>query len=100
MRPEELAEMFAFRNLSIRRKLTLIITLITCAAILLACGAFLSFAIYRFRHSSVRDLETLAQVLGSNSTAALTFNDATSGHEVLQALSAKEYILGACVYLN
>ena len=92
--------MFTFRDLSIRRKLTLIITIVTCAAILLACGAFLSFDIYRFRHSSVRDLETLAQILGSNSTAALTFRDANSGHEILQALSAKEHILGACVYHN
>ena len=92
--------MFTFRNLSIRRKLTLLITIITCAAILLACGAFLSFDVYRFRHSSVRDLEMLAQILGSNSTAALTFNDANSGHEILQALSANEHILGACVYRN
>src|SRR3990172_1561315 len=100
MRSEEFAEMFSFRNLSIRRKLTLIITIITCAAILLACGAFLTFDIYRFRQSSVHDLETLAQVLGSNSTAAMTFNDPNSGHEVLQALSAKEHVLGACVYRN
>src|SRR3990172_3758528 len=100
MRSEEFAEMFSFRNLSIRRKLTLIITIITCAAILLACGAFLTFDIYRFRQSSVHDLETLAQVLGSNSTAAMTFNDPNSGHEVLQALSAKQPILGACLYRN
>jgi len=95
---EEFAEMFTFRNLSIRRKLTLMITITTCAAILLACGAFLSFDIYRFRHSIVDDLETLAQILGSNSTAAMTFNDPQSGREVLQALAAKEHILGACVY--
>ena len=85
-------------NLSIRHKLTLIITVTTCLAILLAGAAFLSFDIYNFRHSSVRDLETLTQVLGSNSTAAMTFNDPTSGNEVLQALSANERVLGACVY--
>jgi PAS domain S-box-containing protein len=98
MTPEEPAEMLSFRDLSIRRKLTLIITVITCAAILLASAAFLSFDVYTFRHSSVHDLETLAQVLASNSTAALSFNDAISGHEILQALSAQEHVLGACVY--
>jgi PAS domain S-box-containing protein len=87
-----------FQNLSIRHKLVFIITVSTCAAILLAAAAFLSFDIYAFRHSKVRDLETLAQVLGSNSTAALAFGDSGSGREVLQALSAKEHILGACVY--
>ena len=87
-----------FQNLSIGRKLTFIITVNTCVAILLAAAAFLTFDIYTFRHSKVRDLETLAQVVGSNSTAALTFGDASSGSEVLQALSAKEHILGGCVY--
>ena len=85
-------------NLSIRHKLTLMFTVTTCVAILLAGGAFLIFDIYNFRHSSVRDLETLAQVLGFNSTAAIPFDDASSGDEVLQALSAREHILGACVY--
>jgi two-component system sensor histidine kinase/response regulator len=98
MMSEAFAEMFTFRNLSIRRKLTWIITIITVTAILLACGAFLSFDIYRLRHSTVNDLETLAQILGSNSTAAMTFDDLQSGREVLQALSAKEHILSACVY--
>jgi PAS domain S-box-containing protein len=90
--------MLSLQNLSIRHKLTLIITVTTCLAILLAGGAFLSFDVYNFRHTSVHDLETLAQVLGSNSTAAMIFNDPASGNEVLQALSAKEHILGACVY--
>ena len=85
-------------NLSIRHKLTLIITVSTCVAVLLAGGAFLIFDVYNFRLSSEHDLETLAQVLGSNSTAAMTFNDAPSGDEVLQALAARGHILAACVY--
>jgi PAS domain S-box-containing protein len=87
-------------NLSIRRKLTLIITVTTCVAILLASGAFMVFDIFNFQRSSREDLQTLAQVLGYNSTAAISFNDPASGNEVLEALSAKEHILGACVYRN
>ena len=43
----------------------------TCTAILLACGAFLTFDIHTLRRTRVlRTLETLAEeVLGSNSTA-------------------------------
>ena len=90
--------MLAFRNLSIRRKLTLIVMLTTCTAILLACGAFLTFDIHTLRQTRVRDLETLAEVLGSNSTAALTFNDPGAAREVLQSLAAKQHIMAASLY--
>jgi PAS domain S-box-containing protein len=90
--------MLFFQDLSIRRKLTVIITVLTCAAILLACAGFLAFDIYSFRQSAVKDLDTLARILASNSTAALIFNDLSSGPEILQALSANEHVLGSCVY--
>src|SRR5438309_7762905 len=88
----------SFRDLSIRRKLTLIIMITTCTAILLACGAFFAFDIHTLRQSRMHDLETLAEVLGSNSTAAVTFNDAAAAREVLQSLSAKEHIVAAALY--
>ena len=44
------------------------------------------------------DLETLAEVLGSNSTAALTFNDPTTVREVLQSLAAKPHVMAASLY--
>jgi len=36
----------SFRDLSIRRKLTLTVMITTCTAILLACGAFFAFDIH------------------------------------------------------
>jgi PAS domain S-box-containing protein len=88
----------SFRDLSIRRKLTLIVMITTCTAILLACGAFFTFDIHTLRESRMHDLETLAEVLGSNSTAAVTFNDAATAREVLQSLSAKEHVMAAALY--
>ena len=88
----------SFRDLSIRRKLTVIIMITTCTAILLACGAFFAFDIHTLRQSRMHDLETLAEVLGSNSTAAVTFNDPAAAREVLQSLSAKEHIVAAALY--
>ena len=90
----------SFRDLSIRRKLTLIVMITTCTAILLACAAFFAFDIHTLRQSRMHDLETLADVLGSNSTAALTFNDPAPAREVLQSLAAKEHIMAACLYLS
>src|SRR5437879_117793 len=88
----------SFRDLSIRRKLTLIVMITTCTAILLACGAFFAFDIHTLRQSRMHDLETLAEVLGSISTAALTFNDQAAAREVLRSLSAKEHIMAAALY--
>src|SRR5712691_8641718 len=90
--------MRAFRNLSIRRKLTLIIMLTSSVALLLACAAFVSYDLYAFRQAKVHDLTTLADIIGSNSTAALSFNDASSAREILGALSAKKHIVAACIY--
>jgi PAS domain S-box-containing protein len=90
--------MVSFHDLSIRRKLTLIVMITTCTVILLACGAFFGFDIHMLRESKVHDLQTLANVLGSNSTAALTFNDAAAAAEVLKSLAAKEHIMAAALY--
>src|SRR5256712_231047 len=90
--------MRAFRDLSIRRKLTLIIMLTSSVALLLACAAFVSYDLYTFRQAKVHDLTTLAEIIGSNSTAALTFGDSNSAKEILGALSANQHIAAACIY--
>ncbi len=87
-----------FHDLSIRRKLTLIVMITTCTAILMACGAFFAFDIHMLRESKIHDLQTLADVLASNSTAALTFNDPAAAAEVLKSLFAKEHIMAAALY--
>ncbi len=61
-------------------------------------GLSLRYSIFTLRQSRVRDLETLAEVLGSNSTAAVTFNDPAAAREVLQSLSAKQHIMAASLY--
>jgi signal transduction histidine kinase len=46
----------------------------------------------------VRELSTLAEIIGANSTAALAFDDQRSAEETLAALSAKQRIVGAYIY--
>src|SRR5258706_15105654 len=87
-----------FQNLPIRRKLTLIIMATTCAAMLMACAVFLAFDIYNFRQSKVHNLETLAEILAANSTAAMTFSEAGTAHEVLQPLRVTEHVIAAGIY--
>jgi signal transduction histidine kinase/DNA-binding response OmpR family regulator len=89
-----------FKNLhsSLQRKLQVIIMVTVGAALILACAAFLAYDLVAFGGSMRRDLETLAEILGSNSTAALTFGDQKAARELLSALKAKPHILTACIY--
>jgi PAS domain S-box-containing protein len=87
-----------FRDASIKRKLTLIIMLTSSAALLIACTAFVTYELVTFRGAMVRELSTLAEIIGANSTAALAFDDQRSAEETLAALSAKHRIVGAYIY--
>ena len=84
--------------LSIRSKLTLMIMAASSLALLLACAAFISYDSYTFRIAKVQDIATLAEIIGSNSTGALTYQDANSARDVLSALRSKKQISEACIY--
>ena len=87
-----------WRKVSLKQKLRAIIMLTVAAALLLACGALLSEEVARTRASMKRHLEIMAQGLGVTSTAALSFDDATSLRELLQGLQAQAPIVTACFY--
>ena len=88
----------AFRDLSIRRKLTAIIMATSSASLLLASCAFLLHDLVSFRRLLVADLSTLAEIIGSNSSAAIVFSDAGRAGETLAALEAERHVLWACIY--
>jgi two-component sensor histidine kinase len=89
----------AFRDLSIRRKLVLIIVLTSGIALFLACGALVAYDWLSTRQGLVRQVETLAAVVGTNSTAALTFDNPRDATETLAALGAEPRVVTACTYL-
>ena len=70
------------RKLSLRRKITLVIMINTFAALCAAGIAFAEYGVYRFKELRVEDLNALANILGTNSTAPLVFKDPNSapGH--------------------
>jgi signal transduction histidine kinase/CheY-like chemotaxis protein len=86
------------RRFSIRRKLQAVIMLSVAAALLLACGALLAFTIAAMRNSIRTGVGILAQVIGENSTAALSFNDSKAAADLLQGLKAQPSITRACIY--
>ena len=90
--------MRSLRNLSIKRKLTFIVMAASSVALLLACAAFGLYDKITFQQSMVEDLEIQAEIIATNSTAALTFGDGKAIEEMLAALKAKRSIVAACVY--
>ena len=87
-----------YRHLSIKHKLQLIIMATVAIALLLACGAVLFYGGFFLRESMRNDLGILAEIFGSNSTAALSFGDHKAAEELLSGLKAKRPIVAAFLY--
>ena len=60
--------------------------------------AILAYDYYTFRAARTKDIQTLAEVIGSNSTGALTFQDTHSAKEVLEALGFERHVTEAGLY--
>lgn len=86
------------RDLPIRQKLMLIALVTTGGALLLAGAALIYFDRVRFENEMASDLETLADIVAGNSTAALSFQDEEDATEVLQALHPQKHIIAAAIY--
>ena len=93
--------MRTLRNVSIKRKLLLIIMLTSSVALLMASGTFVVYELIRFRDDMVRDLTIKADIVASQSTAstaALGFKDAKTVTDVLNKLVAEKHIVAARIY--
>jgi len=88
---------FSYRNLPIKYKLHLLTLITGIAALTFAVGTVLAHY-YVVRDSTRNDLTVLAEIFGSNSTAALSFNDPKAAEELLSGLVAKRSILSAYLY--
>ncbi len=86
------------RNLSLKRKLMLITTTTSAVALLLASVGFVIYDLTAFRRAMMDDLRTTAEIIGANSTAALTFDNPKDAEEILSALRAKPEIVAAGLY--
>jgi len=90
--------MFKVSDFSIAKKLTWMNMLVSGAALLLACAAFVAYDVVTFRQSIARSLSIQAEIVGSNSASALLFNDSRSAENTLAALRSAPNILSAGIY--
>ncbi|HEX5435433.1 MAG TPA: ATP-binding protein [Candidatus Angelobacter sp.] len=83
------------KSRSISSRFTWIIMVVSAAALVLACSAFIAYDQVRARDAIVRDLSAQAQIVGANSAAALTFNDPKTAANTLAALRGFPGIISA-----
>jgi signal transduction histidine kinase/ActR/RegA family two-component response regulator len=90
--------MTRFRNISIKRKLTLIIMAASTFALLMVSSGFVLYELFTYRQEMTRDLSTLADIIGNRSSAALLFEERIDAEDTLGALSGKRHITAAALY--
>jgi signal transduction histidine kinase/DNA-binding response OmpR family regulator/HPt (histidine-containing phosphotransfer) domain-containing protein len=86
-----------FARLTLAHKLTAISMATTAAALALVCAVLVTYDNSTSRQRLVRDLGMLGDVVGRNSTAALTFADATAAGDILAGLGRNEHIVSAVI---
>jgi signal transduction histidine kinase/CheY-like chemotaxis protein len=87
-----------FRDLSIRRKLTLLILTASVLGLVMVCVGLALYERTSFRASTAAELSALADTLGANAAASLVFNDPKTAADMLGALRTEEHIVGARLY--
>lgn len=86
------------RGGSIAKRLTRMNMFVSATALLLACIGFVAYDLASFQSALVRNLSIQAQIAGSNSVSALTFDDPSAAERNLSAFRLAPNIVSACIY--
>src|SRR5579872_4937838 len=90
-----------FKNMPIKRKLTMIILVVCASVLMLSEAATITTELVAARQQLVENMNVLADLLGRYSTAPLSFHrdeDADEVTKTLAAIEADPHILIVCLY--
>ncbi len=87
-----------FKDMPLKKKIVMIAVISTSVSLLVACLFFVMYERLTYPNIRLQSLSTWAQIMGNNSTAALTFNDHKTAEEMLKSLKANPHVLSACLY--
>src|SRR5262245_59491012 len=90
--------MFFLKDLSIKGKMTAIIMLTSCLALLGAGAAFVAYELFTYRKTMIRELSTLADITSENCASAVSFRNLAEAERLLATLSKESQIVGAYLY--
>jgi signal transduction histidine kinase/ActR/RegA family two-component response regulator/HAMP domain-containing protein len=86
------------RNQSIRRKLMIMLLATSGAVLALTCAAFIAYQYASYRGAARYTVQSIGELIASNSTGAVAFENPSDETEVLAALHAEQRITVAAVY--
>lgn len=88
-------------NNSLKSRLVLLTLVTSCAGLLWAFGLFIVYDDHLLRGHKVEELRSAADLIGTNSAAALVFDDSAQGAKILDALETRNHIrLGVLYRVN
>jgi len=83
---------------SIQQKIMKVIMLTSGIVLIMTCAAFFVYEYITARETMRRQMSTLGQIIATNSTAALAFDNQQDAAETLNALKAENNIRAAALY--
>ncbi|HZE97437.1 MAG TPA: ATP-binding protein [Planctomycetota bacterium] len=83
---------------TLRNRLRGLIVLTSAVALVCSSGSFLAYDYFSSRNASQNRLLVLTEVMATQTSPALAFNDPKVASEILGTLSAAPHIVGAAVY--
>lgn len=86
-----------FRDLSLQSKLTVLAATAITLAVAVACVIFVFMDVRRISDTKVTQLTAIAEMLGTNSTAAVAFGQSGAAEELLASAEGRDPILVACI---
>src|SRR5262249_48275757 len=86
------------RDTPIRRKLTVVILATVMVAMVVMRIVFFTYEYLTFRQATLRQLSMFGEIIASNSTAALAFDNPEDAAEVMSALKVESHVSAACLY--
>ena len=88
----------SFKHWSIRNKLNFIIVSVSLLVAILVTSTLVYFQIRQSREALTEELQTMAEMIGNNSAAAVLFGDRTAAREILSALRARPAVTSANLF--
>ena len=85
-------------HLTIRRRLALCIATTVTVSVLLSGGLFVGNELMSMDQRMIRELGTLADVVGNSATGAIEFADGDTARDTLKRLKANPHIKAAAIY--
>lgn len=88
----------AFRDLSIKRKLTFSGVATSIVVLMLASAAFAAYLLTTYREDTIANLESTAFIVATNCTVTLSVDDAEAAEQLLSVLAKQPAISAAGIF--